>query len=603
MNAPIWNSTSVWTWVWQTSLAATVLIGLVLLLQFCFRKVLPARWCYALWLLVLLRLLLPVSPASSFSIFNLGEKLFLSVSKAQNPLGTIGPKSVPSDLPAETIPVKAIEAPLSADSASVPPAKPSHRESSPSLLLAAQLFWLLGAAGYALAIMIQHGKLASWVKHQKPVSDARITSLLASAKAVLGLNCEVRVIETNCLRTPALFGLGKPHLLLPKAMLETLEDRELRLVILHELIHVQRRDVFLNWILILVQALHWFNPAVWLALKRLRADRELVCDAALMTHLSAEERHAYGGTLIKLLDFKPSFAPSLVPILNHQHEIQRRIIMISQFKPASRLATIALAMLLIALGCLTFTGAAEKETPAKTPDPPKSVPDLDKQREAYERDIRILEQEFEKHNQMVKEKQRELDKVKLELQISDAEEVVHQSNTPEPEILRKLESLRIETQADFRRIDTLYEYLGKLSRAEFKKAVSTASPDPLMTSLLEQQFQIEQKLADLTDLYAPDHPDVKRVRRVLEKIQQQVDDRLDGILNGLKAKRNAEQARLEDLTKELERYRRHDIEMAIERRPYFEIKRDLENLKMVRDRLQIRIIQEKIDAAIPRSVP
>src|SRR5439155_22452485 len=114
-------------------------------------------------------------------------------------------------------------------------------------------------------------------------------------------------------------------------------------VILHELVHVQRRDVLLNWLLILVQGLHWFNPLVWLALRRLRADRELVCDAAVMRHLSMEERHAYGTTLIKILDSfsKTTLVPSLVPILSHKHEIHRRIIMIAQFKPNARVVTMA----------------------------------------------------------------------------------------------------------------------------------------------------------------------------------------------------------------------------------------------------------------------
>src|SRR5438105_4072172 len=65
-------------WVWETSLATVVLIGVVLLVQFAFQKFLPPRWRYTLWLLVVLRMLMPAVPASRSSIFNLGGALHLS---------------------------------------------------------------------------------------------------------------------------------------------------------------------------------------------------------------------------------------------------------------------------------------------------------------------------------------------------------------------------------------------------------------------------------------------------------------------------------------------------------------------------------------------
>ena len=83
-------------------------------------------------------------------------------------------------------------------------------------------------------------------------------------------------------------------------MLEQLSDQELRLVVRDELVHVQRLDVLQNWLLILLQALHWFNPLVWLALRRMRSDRELVCDAVVLRHLDPTEQREYGATLIKM---------------------------------------------------------------------------------------------------------------------------------------------------------------------------------------------------------------------------------------------------------------------------------------------------------------
>src|SRR5262249_33274439 len=161
----------------------------------------------------------------------------------------------------------------------------------------------------------------------------------------------VRVIESDWLRAPSVFGFVRPCLLLSRAVIEKLDDAELRLVILHELVHVQRRDVLLNWLLILLQALHWFNPLVWLAMRRLRSDRDLVCDAAILRRLSVAERDAYGATLIRMVDsFSDApLVPGLVPILNRKHEIHRRITMITQYKPTGGILRLASAMLLLAL--------------------------------------------------------------------------------------------------------------------------------------------------------------------------------------------------------------------------------------------------------------
>src|SRR6267143_977356 len=146
----------------------------------------------------------------------------------------------------------------------------------------------------------------------------------------MGVRRRITAVIAPQLGTPAVFGYRKPRLLIPETALRKLDDRELRMIFLHELAHVKRGDVLL----------HWFNPLVWLALRRLRADRELVCDALVMSRLSADERRAYGNTLVKLLDdfSAAGFCPSLAPVINHKHEIKRRVIMIAQFKPASRIA-------------------------------------------------------------------------------------------------------------------------------------------------------------------------------------------------------------------------------------------------------------------------
>lgn len=230
---------------------------------------------------------------------------------------------------------------------------------------------------------------------------------------------------------------------------------------------------------------------------------------------------------------------------------------------------------------------------------------LNERRQATKGGIEEYKKQWAEKNVAVSNMQAHVDMLKEKLGISDFEAMhagmMSSGATPEPEILRKLEGQRIEKQSQFRGIETLYNYLNKLERSELKKAIVNASPDVQLTELMQQQSLAEQKLADLIESVAPEHPDVKRITRVLAQINKQVDDRLEGIMRGLEARRDADKAELDELTREVQRYREFDIQKSIERRPYWQAKSDLESLQEVRRRLNLKIVQEEVDAAIPKT--
>lgn len=221
--------------------------------------------------------------------------------------------------------------------------------------------------------------------------------------------------------------------------------------------------------------------------------------------------------------------------------------------------------------------------------------------ETYRRGIEKLEQELHKVETESNEKQTLVEKLKVELKIPDSEDrAFYASSVPEPEILRHLENLRIEAQADFEHHRTLYSSLTNLTRAEFKTAVLTASPDPHLQSLLERQAETEQRLADLIETYSAEHPDVIRMKGVLGRINDQVNERLEGIIEGLRVKMAAAKAKYDSYVTEVEKTRKTDIETAIRRAPYFSAKRDLDKLKEFREKLMTKITSEKVDSKIER---
>lgn len=80
---------------------------------------------------------------------------------------------------------------------------------------------------------------------------------------------------------------------------------------LHEFTHLKHYDLPLNWVMCMLQAMHWFNPLLWFAFARMRADRELACDARVLSIDATDRRAEYGGALLKLQCMTPTHALSL----------------------------------------------------------------------------------------------------------------------------------------------------------------------------------------------------------------------------------------------------------------------------------------------------
>jgi len=139
-------------------------------------------------------------------------------------------------------------------------------------------------------------------------------------------------------------------------------------VFLHELGHLKRGDILVNWLMALPLVLHWFNPLVWYAIQRIRVDGESACDALALSHALEGENQPYGQTIIKLLErFScPAMTPGLVGILETQNQMKRRIGMIAAFKKTHQWPVFA-ASLFAFLALLTLTDARSQQSLGPAP--------------------------------------------------------------------------------------------------------------------------------------------------------------------------------------------------------------------------------------------
>ena len=340
----------------KISVEASILIVLVLAVQWLCGRRLQPRWRCALWLLVLLRLALPWTIPSPTSVFN----LFKLPAAAQQTLPPADPA-----VPAGNTSITSIS---NADGGG---------NVSAFSISGHWIAWLWAAGALCLAggAAVNHFRIHRRIMQRRPLIDVPTLNLLEDCKALMGITTPVTLIEMESIGSPTLFGFVRPRLLLPAGLVSSFTRDELRHVFLHELAHIKRRDVLAAWFALVLQAIHWFNPFVWLAFHRLRADRELACDAMALSYAKPGENESYGLTIVKLLEGfgRSVWAPSLAGILEDKKQTRERIRMIARFQKTNHGLALAIA-LLAGLALITLTDAQNQAQPhsAKTGEPDAS---------------------------------------------------------------------------------------------------------------------------------------------------------------------------------------------------------------------------------------
>jgi beta-lactamase regulating signal transducer with metallopeptidase domain len=358
---PSWLQALVWA-----SLTGTVLAAGVVCVEWLLRRRVPARWRLGLWLIVLVRLAAVPLPASSWSVFNWiparvpAVQTPAPVAPAAPPL-PLATVEVPIDSPDVTLEPAFREAliKLAQDPSRRPPPAPADLmppdRPVPWGLLAAALY-VLGAGALGVRFLVETWLLNWKLRGAKRVEDACAAAALAEAKTALGIRRNVPLLASDAVGSPALAGYFRPRLLLPPRLLAVMSREELRLMFLHECAHLRRGDVLLNYVVMGLAALHWFNPAVWLVVRRISAAQELACDETVLWHVAEPAR--YGHLLLKLLEeVTAGRSPVAVRMIERRSFFARRIEMIARFRKSPRWVAVAAVAGLVAVGACALTNA------------------------------------------------------------------------------------------------------------------------------------------------------------------------------------------------------------------------------------------------------
>jgi beta-lactamase regulating signal transducer with metallopeptidase domain len=159
------------------------------------------------------------------------------------------------------------------------------------------MLWMVVALALLARLALESAVVCRLVAGCRPLSDDRWNGLLSELQARLRVRRPVRLLECDETIVPVTCGLVRPVILLPAASRDWSLAR-LRYVLLHELAHVRRHDVFFQMLARTACSLYWFNPLVWYGLGRLRIERELACDDAVVA--AGESPVDYADQLVEI---------------------------------------------------------------------------------------------------------------------------------------------------------------------------------------------------------------------------------------------------------------------------------------------------------------
>ncbi|MEG0395015.1 M56 family metallopeptidase [Anaerorhabdus sp.] len=263
------------------SISASVIALVVILLRFALKKS-PRIFSYALWIFVMVRLLLPFSFESTFSIFgnfNLTTNRIGAPQFINYPASIEYPMKQPIEVSVETI-TPIID---STDNSITNEPQPndetineSHFNDKTSIITILPFVWIGGALVFYIVLVLQ---------------DIKLRKKLQFAICI-GNN----VYECEEIDIPFLFGIIKPKIYVPI----NLNESQLINIITHESVHMKRLDYLVKFIATIILGMHWFNPVMWLSYYFMCEDMEMSCDEAALRQLGLKEKRSYGKTLIDL---------------------------------------------------------------------------------------------------------------------------------------------------------------------------------------------------------------------------------------------------------------------------------------------------------------
>jgi len=298
----------VFYWLFNMSISASV-VGIIVLLLGKIKK-LPRRLVHILWVIPFLRMWIPVGISSKYSLMTLVSKF-------------------------TTKTVVVYEGALDYTLTNYIMAADKYFPITYKVNLLDNLFNIASTVWIIVAVGLMIGFSMLYVITKSELKDA---SLLRD-----------NIYVSGKINSPAIYGVFCPKIIIPKGY----EQRDMNYILAHESAHIQRKDNLWRIVAFISASIHWFNPFVWLFLKKFLEETELACDEQVLVDCGEDEKKAYA---LALVDCAESMNVFVSPFAGAK--IRVRIDRILSYKKLSIISVVSLIVFAIAIGYVLLTNAS-----------------------------------------------------------------------------------------------------------------------------------------------------------------------------------------------------------------------------------------------------
>lgn len=309
------------------SFSGTCLILLLFLGKRLWRNRVSRQWQYYIWLVVVLRLLLPLGaevPVMSRPIQSIKHTDVQAFSPAQTEKGDAASENMTKSVNLE----ESLESEWEVTAV--------LRRFIAFLAEYGGLLWLIMAVAMLLRKITVYQSFLEYVKAgAEPVSDLALLDKLSIAAKEAGVTKPVELCVNPLVASPLVIGLFHPVIVLPGT---ELSEEAFRYIALHELTHCRRWDVLYKWLVQIAVCLHWFNPLVYLMSREITAACEFSCDEAVLKKVGYDSAQAYGKTLLDAMAAVGKYKESLcaVTLSENKRILKERLEAVMSLKKKSK---------------------------------------------------------------------------------------------------------------------------------------------------------------------------------------------------------------------------------------------------------------------------
>ena len=295
----------------ETSIIGSFLVLIILLLRFIFKNKIKKSIIYCLWIILIIKLLIPIGPESKLSIFNLANIKNLNYETVNN-------VDINNNILSENNESNEINTVIQEENTSTNEEINNNsnikinsneettelkKKNNNSLEKVLFLIWISVTAIMLLSKLVIYIRVKTSINNEyKNNLNYKYNIDISKELKLLNIKRNIKVIVTDKSITPSLIGIINPKILIPKMILNDIEENQLRYIILHELCHYKRKDIFILWLSIFASSINWFNPIINLGMKIMKEDCELACDEMVLDNIKDSEKIYYGKTIINIIE-------------------------------------------------------------------------------------------------------------------------------------------------------------------------------------------------------------------------------------------------------------------------------------------------------------